>query len=87
MNRRSLIKNALLGLAVSLVPEILRPSVPEVKEEKKEEVVMVEVQFLLFEGNGAYSFGLNKQTRSIELPISTVEKLSNLLDKVEESKG
>jgi hypothetical protein len=87
MNRRSLIKNALLGLAVSLVPEILRPSVPEVKEEKKEEVVMVEVQFLLFEDNGAYSFGLNKQTSSIELPISSVEKLSNLLDKVEESKG
>ena len=31
MNRRNLIKNALLGIAMSLVPEILRPVEPVVK--------------------------------------------------------
>lgn len=53
MQRRSLIKNALLGLAISLVPEILRPALPEIVEE---ELVEQNIRIALF-GSDPYNYG------------------------------
>lgn len=42
MKRRNFLKDCLMGLAISLVPKILQPSLPELLED---ELVAVDVQF------------------------------------------
>jgi hypothetical protein len=50
MKRRSFLRDALMTLAISLVPEILRPVVPEVTEDKEIEVEVVFNTYIFKDG-------------------------------------
>lgn len=75
MKRRNFIRDCLMGLAISLVPKILQPILPEVLEEE-----MVEARISYFhyynieEGRYIADDEVDKRNTSIMIPKRMVEQ-------------
>ena len=77
MKRRSFIRDMFMGVAISFLPKVLHPSVPEIKEELVE--VMTKVKFFVFDPyEGIYSMENEPVDVSIMIPKSVYQQIKTV---------
>lgn len=80
MNRKNFIANTLMAFAVTLVPRILQPSLPEVMEDEVVEVSVVWKTYAFNGSDGFYQVGdhtTNDYNHTIQMKTSEYEFIKN----------